>query len=67
MIYSIFIILSVGILTYKFATKLKWEEQYIKRTKERRKKWLKKQNKRKPYGNKIRKRSKPPTRKRTGL
>ncbi len=67
MIYSVFIILLVGILTYKFADKLKWEEYHIRRRKERRKEWIKKQKKRKPYGNKVRKHNKPPKRKRKRL
>ena len=67
MIYSVFIILSVGIIIYKFADKLKWEERLLRNRKERRKEWLKKQKKRKPYGNRVRKHNKPPTRKRKRL
>ena len=63
MIEIIFISLVVGILIYNFADELKWEEQIIRRRKERKVKWDKKQ-KRKKYGKRVRKHNKPPKRKR---
>ena len=59
----IFISLAVGILTYKFAEKLKWKERLLRRRKERKIDWDKKQ-KGTRYGKKVRKRNKPPKRKR---
>ena len=63
MIEIIFISLVVWILIYNFADELKWEEQIIRRRKERKVKWDKKQ-KRKTYGKRVRKHNKPPKRKR---
>ena len=63
MVYFIFISLAVGIITFKFARKLQWEERLIKKRKERKTEWDKKQ-KGKLYGKRVRKRNKPPKRKR---
>ena len=65
MIEIIFISLAVGILIYKFADELKWEERLLRRKKERRVAWLKKQ-KGVQYGKGVRKgiKSKPGKRKR---
>ena len=62
MIYGIFTFLVVGILALKFAKKLLWEEDKIKRRKERRVAWNKKQ-KGTRYGKGDCKSSKPRTRK----
>ena len=63
MAYVIFASLVVGILALKFAKKLLWEEGKIKRRKERKIAWNKKQ-KGIRNGKKVRKRNKPPKRKR---
>jgi len=62
MIYIIFASLVVGILALKFADKLLWEERFLRKRKERRVAWNKKQ-KGVQYGKGVRKRSKPRTRK----
>jgi hypothetical protein len=62
MIYVIFASLGLGILALKFADKLLWEERKIRRRKERRIAWNKKQ-KGTRYGKGTRKRNKPRTRK----
>ena len=60
----IFIALMVGILTYKFAEKWQWEERLIRKRKERKIEWVKKQKQgKKPYGNRLKKHNKPPKRK----
>ena len=54
----IFIALAVGILTYKFAEKWQWEERLIRKRKERKIEWIKKQKQgKKTYGNRFRKRN----------
>ena len=63
MIYFIFISLAIGIATFKIAEKLQWEERLIRKRKERKVKWDKKQ-KEKSHGKRVRKRNKPPKRKR---
>ena len=63
MIYIIFASLVVGILALKFADKLLWEERKIKRRKERRIAWNKKQ-KGIRNGKRVHRRNKPPKRKR---
>ena len=63
MIYIIFTSLVVGILALKFARKLQWEEAFLRRKKERKIAWDKKQ-KGIRNGKKVRKRNKPPKRKR---
>ena len=62
MIYIIFTSLVVGIFALKFAKKLKWEEAFLRRKKERKIAWNKKQ-KGTRYGKGVRKRNKPRTRK----
>ena len=62
MVYVIFASLVVGIFALKFAKKLLWEEGKIKRRKERKIAWNKKQ-KGTRYGKGVRKRNKPRTRK----
>jgi len=62
MLYSIFIILVVGIIIYKIAVKLQWEGRLTRKRKERKIEWDKKQ--RDHYGNRVQKRNKPPNRKR---
>jgi len=62
MLYSIFIILVVGIIIYKIAVKLQRGEYLARRRKERKIEWDKKQ--RNHYGNRVHKRNKPPNRKR---
>ena len=57
-----FIILLVGIILYKIARKIQWEEYIIRKRKERRVEWIKKQ-KGKSYGKKTYRRNKPPKRK----
>ena len=63
MLYFIFISLVVGIVTYKYARKLQWEGRLRRKRKERKAEWDKKQ-KGKLYGKRVRKRNKPPKRKR---
>ena len=63
MIYFIFIFLAIGIATFKIADKLQWEEYIRKRKKENKERWEAKQ-KGKPHGKRVRKRNKPPKRKR---
>ena len=63
MIYIIFTSLVVGILSLKFERKLQWKEAILRRKKERKIDWDKKQ-KGTRYGKKVRKRNKPPKRKR---
>ena len=63
MIYFIFIFLAIGIATFKIGDKLQWEERLIKKRKEGKVEWDKKQ-KGKPHGKRVRKRNKPPKRKR---
>jgi uncharacterized membrane-anchored protein YhcB (DUF1043 family) len=62
MLYSIFIILVLGIIIYKIAVKLQRGEYLARRRKERKIEWDKKQ--RDHYGNRVQKRNKPPNRKR---
>ena len=63
MIYIIFAILVIGILALKFADKILWEERKIRRREERRV-ILNKKQKGVQYGKGVRKRNKPPSRKR---
>ena len=63
MIYIIFISLLIGIIALKFAKKIQWEERLLRKRKERRVAWNKKQ-KGVQYGKGVRKRNKPPERKR---
>ena len=63
MIYFIFISLAVGILICRFADKLKWEERFLRKKRERREAWLKKQ-KGVRHGKGVRRSYKPPKRKR---
>ena len=63
MIYIIFTSLVVGILALKFARKLQWEEAFLRRKKERKISWNKKQ-KGIRNGKRVHKRNKPPKRKR---
>ena len=63
MIYIIFASLAVGIFALKFAKKLQLEEAFRRRKKERKIAWNKKQ-KGIRNGKKVRKRNKPPKRKR---
>ena len=62
MIYFIFISLVVGIITFKIARKMEWEERLIRKRKERKVEWDKKQ-KGISYGKRVRKHNKPPKRK----
>ena len=63
MVYFIFISLAVGIITFKFARKLQRGEYLRRRRKENKERWKLKQ-KGKPHGKRVRKRNKPPKRKR---
>ena len=63
MIYIIFTSLVVGILALKFARKLQWKEAFLRRKKERKIAWNKKQ-KGIRNGKRVRKRNNPPKRKR---
>ena len=63
MIEIIFISLAIGILIYNFADKLKWKERLLRRRKERKIAWDKKQ-KGIRNGKRVRKRNKPPAGKR---
>ena len=63
MIYFIFISLVVGIITFKYARKLLEGERIIRKRKERKIEWDKKQ-KGIRYGKRVRKHNKPPKRKR---
>ena len=63
MIYIVFVIMVVGIFALKFARKLLQEERLIRKRKERKVEWDKKQ-KRKSHGKRVHKRNKPPKRKR---
>ena len=63
MVYFIFISLAVGIITFKFARKLLQEARLIRKRKERKVEWDKKQ-KGISYGKRVRKYNKPPKRKR---
>ena len=60
--YFIFIALVVGIITYKIAEKLQWDEYHRKKRKERRIAWNKKQ-KEKSHGKRTRRSNKPAKRK----
>ena len=62
MIYFIFISLVIWIIIYTIAIKILEEERLIRKRKERKVEWDKKQ-KEKSYGNRVRKRNKPPKRK----
>ena len=62
MIYFIFISLAIGIATFKIAEKLQWEERLIRKRKERKVKWDKKQ-KEKSHGKRTRRSNKPAKRK----
>ena len=55
-----FMILLLGIVIYKIAVKIQWEEYLRKRKKENKERWTKK---RKPHGNRVQKHNKPPKRK----
>ena len=63
MIYFIFISLVVGIITFKYARKLLEGERIIRKRKERKIEWDKKQ-KGIRHGKRVRKHNKPPKRKR---
>ena len=63
MIYIVFASLVVGILALKFARKLQWKEAFLRRKKERKIAWNKKQ-KGIRNGKRVRKYNKPPKRKR---
>tara|TARA_Y100001963_G_C6628610_1_gene375186 strand:+ start:157 stop:348 length:192 start_codon:yes stop_codon:yes gene_type:complete len=63
MVYIIFASLVVGIFALKFAKKIQWEEAFRRRKKARKVAWNKKQ-KGIRYDKGVRKRSKPPKRKR---
>ena len=63
MIYFILISLAVGILVYKIGDKLKWEGRFLRKKKERRVAWLKKQ-KGVQHGEGVRKSNKHKQRKR---
>ena len=63
MIYFIFISLVVGIIAFKYAGKLLEGERIIRKRKERKIEWDKKQ-KGIRYGKRVRKHNKPPKRKR---
>ena len=63
MIYIIFTSLVVGILALKFARKLQWKEAFLRRKKERKISWNKKQ-KGIRNGKRVHRRNKPPKRKR---
>ena len=63
MIYIIFTSLVVGILALKFARKLQWKEAFLRRKKERKIAWNKKQ-KGIRNGKRVRKYNKLPKRKR---
>lgn len=63
MIYFILISLAVGIVVYKIGDKLKWEGRFLRKKKERRTAWLKKQ-KGVQHGKGVRKSNKHKQRKR---
>ena len=63
MIYFILVCLVIGIAIFKIAEKLQWEEYIRKRKKGNKERWEEKQ-KGKPHGKRVRKRNKPPKRKR---
>jgi len=60
----IFIFLVVGIIVFRFARKLQWEDRLIRKRKERKKEWVKKQKQGSPHGKRVRRSNRNTKRKR---